>query len=140
MQLTAKLKNKSVPWAAILKPRVLDVVDSDGNYYVNITGYNGTVTDTNIWFPIGGSAGRPLVKTASDISGSDPFYTISLASDGLPAFPQLIKNITMFIDLAGDGADVEFISPVQYNATTKTIKGMNSPTDFPNQIIKIFVF
>lgn len=77
-----------------------------------------------------------ITKGAGDITGSDPFYSIDLSANSIPAYP---KYFNVYIDKAGDGTDIEMQDPVQYSPSAKLLKGMNSPTDYPNQIIKIRV-
>lgn len=138
MILTAKLRNNSTPWSANLRPRVSDVVSNGGVYYANVAGYNGTITDTAIWFPIGaqtpGSSVPEFDYVAGDITGTDPFWALNLSADGLPAFPTIFA---VYQDLPGTGAWLP-ISPVQYDPVAQVLSGMSSPTDFPSQKIKIF--
>lgn len=139
MQLTSKLKNKSTVWAASLRPRVGDVISSGGVYYCNITGYNGAVSNTLIWFPIGATSGGtelPITKTSTDITGADPFFSLNLSATSIPALP---ANMLVYVDLNGDG-NPQILAPLQYNAGTKILNGMSDPAGFPSQIIKIFAY
>lgn len=138
MQLSAKLKNKSTAWSALLKVRVLDVVLNSGNYYQNVSGINGALTDTSHWFLIyspgvSGSVAITVNKTASDIIGSDPDYQLDLSAAGLPNFP---ASVSVYVDLTGSG-DFEPVDGVNYSPVTGILHAMNSPTDFAAQIIKI---
>jgi hypothetical protein len=139
MQLTAKLKNKSTAWSALLKVRVLDVVSNSGNYYQNVSGINGSITDASHWFPIfspGGSTALQLNKTSTDITGEDPDFQISLSLDGVPAFP---ASMNVYISTTGLDADYAPVSPVNYNPVTKILHGMNDPLAFPDQKVKVVV-
>ena len=140
MQLTTKLRNKSTPHSLLLRPRVGDVVLSDGAYYQNTSGINSVVTEATNWFKIfsAPSSSTPTIiidKVAGNIVGNDPDFSISLAGDNVPAFP---ASISVYVDLNGT-ANYILQSPTIYNPVTKALSGMNSPTDFPNQKIRIAV-
>lgn len=137
MQPAVRIRNKSTPWNPKLRPRVGDTVISGGIYYSNICGYNGSVADITIWLAFGnsGSSAVEINKTASDITGTEPFYQISLSDDPVPSFP---GSFSIYIDLLNDGG-WKMLSPVDYDPAAKLLSGMNSPTDFPDQKIKIFV-
>ena len=57
MLLTNRPKNKNTVWTTALKPKVLDVVSNGGITYINISGINGDIADTNHWLPTGGASG-----------------------------------------------------------------------------------
>lgn len=138
MQLNPKIKNKSLIWSLLLKVRVGTVVNAGGNYYFNTSGINSPVTDTANWFQIfsnvgGGGSTSELNKTAADISGTDPDFGLSLAADGLPAFPSILK---VYVDILGDDNYLP-LDPVIYNPKTKRLSGLSSPVDFASQKIKI---
>lgn len=137
MQLTAKLKNKSTSWSALLKARVLDVVTNAGTYYQNVSGINGNLTDTTHWFPI---FSTPAIATeydrlATDITGTDPDFVINLSSSGMPAFP---ASIRVYVDLNNTN-DYQPLEPVNYVPGTGILHGMNDPAAYPNQRIRIMV-
>ncbi|MFN0254498.1 hypothetical protein [Pedobacter ureilyticus] len=137
MQLSPKIKNKSLIWSLLLKVRVGTVVNAGGNYYFNTSGKNSAVTDTNNWFQIfsnPGSVTIELNKTAANITGNDPDYGISIANDNAPVFPTILK---LYVDILGNGS-YQLVDPVIYDPATKMISGLSSPADFPNQKIKIF--
>jgi hypothetical protein len=77
----------------------------------------------------------PLTKAASDIIGTDGDYKISLNAANIPALP---RTLMVYVSLDGS-SNYSLVQPVAWNSTTKTIGGMNSPIDFPNQIIKIII-
>lgn len=136
MELTASLRSKATNWSTVLRPRVGDVVLNSDVYYSNITGYNGDTTNINIWFPIGAATTAalvPITKTAADIGGADPFYSLDLTGTTIPALP---ASFLVWVDLNGTGA-FKTVTP-DYESDSKMLRGMNSPTDFPAQIIKIF--
>jgi len=134
MQLTAKLRNKSTQWTDKLKPRVGTVVLNNGSYYFNITGVNSPVSDTANWFKIqSGISYVEVNKTAANITGTDPNFSISLLSDGLPSYP---AAFAVYVDINNTG-NYELLSPVIYNPVTKVLSGLSSPNDFPDQKIKI---
>ncbi|MBB6236500.1 hypothetical protein HDC90_001112 [Pedobacter sp. AK013] len=136
MQLTANIRNKSKQWSERLRVRVGDVVSANGIFYSNTSGINSTLDNTENWFPISsGVITPPIFKTSGNIVGSDPEFSISLATDGVPDFP---KNIVVYLDIDGTGY-FKLVSPVDYNATTKLLGGMNDPANFPNQVIRIEV-
>lgn len=111
------------------------MVTAAGVSYVNLTGYNDVLTNASVWLPFyiaPTSVDGLITKVASDITGTDPFYQISLIGE-LPFFP---AGLTVYIDLNGSG-DFQVQSPVSYDYSTQILSGMNSPTDFPNQVIKI---
>lgn len=137
MILTAKLKNQAATWSLSKKYRVNDVAFDGINYFTNISGANSVLSNTANWFRITNNAFSPaeVDKTAGNISASGTDYVINLSADGLPALPVLF---VVYIDLNGDGHPLP-LSPVNYNPVTKILGGMNSPSDFPSQLIKIFV-
>jgi hypothetical protein len=136
MILTAKLKNKAAPWSLLLKPRVTDVVQSGVDYYINTTGINSALTDTTNWFKISNNSNAlALTKTVTDIAASGSDYQIDLSGDGLPDLPASIRG---YVDLAGTNAFIP-LNTDNYNPTTKILSGLNSPTDYPAQIIKLFI-
>jgi len=113
-------------------------VVSAGAYYSNLTGYNDVLTNIAVWFPVGPVSGPviiPLALSAGAITGTDPFYSINLSSYGFPSFP---KTFMLYIDINGTG-DWQWISSPQYDAATQILNGMNSPTGFPSQQIKIYI-
>lgn len=140
MQLTAKLKNKSTTWSALLRPRVGDVViDTFGDYYENSSGKNAILTDTNTWLKLTNFASPvpdPIDKDAGDITGSDPVFSIDLSGEGLPEFP---ASISVYVDLPGDGSWSPGPVPRQYNPVSGIMTGFDNPTDYPDQKIKIIV-
>ncbi len=136
MQLSPKIKNNSLIWSPLLKVRVGTVVNAGGNYYFNTSGKNSAITDENNWFQIfsvAGSTPMPLDKTAADVEGDDPDFYLDLSTDGLPAFPLVLK---LYIDIAGDDNFI-LLEPTVYNPVTKILSGLSSPIDFPNQKLKI---
>lgn len=137
MQLSPKIKNKSLIWSLLLKVRVGTVVNAGGNYYFNTSGKNSAVTDTNNWFQIFSNPGpvtTEVNKTAANITGTDPDYGISIADDDAPPFPTILK---LYVDILGNG-NYQLVDPVIYDPAMKMISGLSSPADFPNQKIKIF--
>lgn len=139
MILTAKLKNKSANWSIALKPRVTDAVYSGGDYYINISGINSDPSNAANWFKISNfaaaSGALEIDKSAGDIGGTDPNFTLDLSADSMPAFPASIRG---YVDIAGTGA-WQSMDTSNYNPITHILSGLNSPTDFPSQLIKLFV-
>lgn len=83
----------------------------------------------------GTAASSFLTFTAGDLLGSDPFFFLPLSSTIIPTRP---KYLTMYIE-KGDGDNQDkMIQPVPYVATSRIITGMPNPTDFPDQIIRLF--
>lgn len=139
MQLNPKIKNQSLIWSLLLKVRVGTVVNAGGNYYYNTSGKNSAVTDATNWFQIfsnssGGFTPTEINKTAADISGTDPDFGLSIAENGVPEFPTILK---LYVDIDGDD-NFKPIDPVVFDPATKVISGLSSPTDFPEQKLKIF--
>ena len=137
MQITAKLRNRTVAWSVNARRRVGDTVTYAGDYYSNTSGKNPVPTDINSWVRLTTLTSTALTinKDAGDITGSDPIYSISLSLDGVPAFPAAMR---VYVDIEGDGNFLP-VDPVDYNPVTKVLNGMSSPTDFPDQLIKIVV-
>lgn len=134
MQPIAKLKNKSTSWSAQLRPRVMDVVLFNGSYYQNTSGMNASPTDTNHWFPLPTTLTLvDIFKSATDVEGEDPDFTIDLSSDGMPDFPVSMK-VYVKIDNSSPFAEV---SPVIYDQDAKVLHSMNNPADFPEMMIRI---
>lgn len=138
MQVAVKLRNKNTVWSSLLKPRVGDTVTSGSASYANVSGYNGPISDTTVWIPIsssGGSSATEIDKTAVDITGSDPFFSIDLSADVVSAFP---SSFSVYKDPAGDD-NWASVSPVDYDPVNKILRGMDNPADFPDEKIKILV-
>jgi len=134
MQITGKIRNKSTAHSLLLKPKVGDVVSFEGRYYSNISGRNSAVSDSSNWFPLSAGSDPVIVdKTALNITGTDPDFSISLLNDGIPAFP---ASLSVYIDLEGDDNYLK-VDPVIYDPLTKVLSGMNSPADFADQKIKV---
>lgn len=136
MQLSPKLKNKSVPHSMALKPRVGNVVSNNGSYYQNTSGINSELSNINNWFCIF-KAVVPLEinKLATDVEGVNPDFYIDISSLDIPEFPSFVS---VYLDINGD-AEYKLISPINYNPVTKRLHGLSSPADFPNQKIKILI-
>ena len=138
MILTAKLKNKAATWSAFARYRVGDPAFVGSDYFINISGINSVVTNTANWFKISNfanSGALEIDKTAGDIGGTNPNYTLNLSGLGLPAFPVSIRG---YVDISATGAWQPFDTS-NYNPVTGILSGLNSPTDFPSQLIKLFV-
>lgn len=137
MQIAVKLRNKNTIWSDLLKPRVGDTVISGGVFYANVSGYNSSISDVQVWIPIGnqGSSSTEIDKTAADITGSEPFFSIDLSADVVFTFP---SSFSVYKDPAGDDSWVS-VSPIDYDPVNKILRGMDNPADFPDEKIKILV-
>lgn len=83
----------------------------------------------------GASPSGSITKSSSDITGSDPFWNLSLAGTTVPAVP---KYLTMYIKNGDSDGQNKMIGPVAYVADTRIITGMPSPTDWPSMVITLF--
>lgn len=138
MNITAKIISKSTPYSTLLKPRVGKVVNQDGIYYANTSGVNSELSDGNHWIKIfTPSAGGSVIidKTAADIQAAGSDFYIDLSGESIPQFP---ASLSVYVNINGDG-NYQVLNPVSYNPVTKTLAGMNSPSDFPTQTLKIVV-
>lgn len=137
MMLTAKIKNQAVTWSLLKRFRINDSVFDGINYYTNISGMNSVLTNAANWFKLTNNALNPgeIDKASTDIHAAGTDFVIDLSASIIPALPLLMA---VYVDIAGDGHPLP-LTPVNYNPVTKILGGMNSPTDFPSQIIKIFV-
>lgn len=107
MQLAAKIKNKSVPWTTVLRPRVGTVVSDGTDYYYNLSGINAALSDTSNWFRItnynSSSSARATVLadniqvlnfTPSSFPGAaNPFTVLFwIVMDDLPGYDETDKS------------------------------------------------
>lgn len=97
---------------------------------------NGVSTYSQLTELVGnnGAISTTLSRTAGAIAGSDPNFYIDLSAAGLPAFP---ASLSVYVSNTGFSSDYVPISPVNYNPITGILSGMNSPVDFPDQVVMV---